>query len=231
MRIKYLVIVIISFLCLCSYKSKNRKEVSKDTTSEASGQSVILPWELDSLMLSDQQLTSWTSVVKAFENGVEEDILNEPTPATSAFFEKESDITNSQLVLNVQRRYNYNAVLGRVVHAYEWFQRIASGICPSEDGSPITKKDTLAWIKESQPNLSDSFVTKALNLTSSQKAAKRLLEAYRRHNGSDGEDSDFSKAFMNYQDHFADIPNIVSETELDQFEKEFWGWYDWMPGY
>ena len=191
------------------------------------------PISNDTIMLSQQVLTSPEKMEEAFDNGVEGDFLHESTPATAAFFKREKDIKSTQLAIDVQRRYNYAATIARVIHAYEWFERVSSDVLIDEDSLKITRKDTLAWIKESQPKLDYGFLRKALNLALSEEALIPMLEAYRRYDGSTSEDSEFAKAFKNCQEKFAGIVDIVSESQIDKFEAEFWPWYDkaqFVPG-
>ena len=190
--------------------------------------SIFFSWDQpvsdDTTMLSSQMFTSFDKLLDAFDNGTAGDYLNEPTLAAEAFFKRETDIKNTQLARTVQMRYNYVALLGRVMNAYEWFGRESSGV-ESED-ERFTIQDTLAWIKESQPKLDPQFVTNALLLPGSGEAAMRLLNAYRQYDGSDSEDSEFANALKNCRNEFAKVPDIVSEEELNMFESEFWDWYD-----
>lgn len=191
------------------------------------------PISNDTVMLSQQVLASPEMMDEAFDNGVEGDYLNEPTPATAAFFKREKDIANSQLALNVQRRYNYVATLSRVVHAYQWFQRESSGVDSEDENHPITKKDTLEWIKESQPKLGYGFLKDALQFPSSYATLTHMLDEYKKYDGSDSEDTPFAKAFAVCQEQFAKVPNILQPEWVDKFEVEFWDWYDkeqFVPG-
>ena len=190
----------------------------------------LAPWEQtvgnDTIMFSSQELTSWDRMFEAFDNGVEGDCLHEPTPASAAFFEREKDVEDNHLVMVVQQRYNYIATLGRVMHAYEWFERESSGVEPEDEKHPFTKRDTLAWIKESQPRLEYGFLRKALHHPVSEKALIPLLEAYKRYDGSDSEQSEFARAFSNCQDQFARLEDFVTPEEAQSFKDGFWEWYD-----
>jgi|GEM_PF-2287673 len=229
---------LLAIICLLagSVSCKNKKSSNKPSLSTESVQSkesgindVLTPVG-DSLMLSSQKQTSFESMLAAFDNGREGDYLHEPTKADKAFFSKEADIKNTDLMKKVRLRHNYCAVMNRVLHGYEWFGRVSSA---GDEESTATRKDTLRWIRESQPMLTDAMIAVALDDGKALDAARRLVNAYKHFDGDDGEDSPFAQAFRNLNEVFGSLPSIVTEEEIDTFEKEFWDWYDkeqFVPG-
>lgn len=229
---------LLAIICLLagSVSCKNKKSSNKSAPSTESVQSKesgindgLTPVG-DSLMLSSQKQTSFESMLAAFDNGREGDYLHEPTKADKAFFSKEADIKNTDLMKKVRLRHNYCAVMNRVLHGYEWFGRVSSA---GDDESTVSRKDTLRWIRESQPMLTDAMIAGALDDGKALDAARRLVNAYKHFDGDDGEDSPFAQAFRNLNEVFGSLPSIVTEEEIDTFEKEFWDWYDkeqFVPG-
>ncbi len=140
------------------------------------------------------------------------------------FYLPAPDIRDNELVRRVQLRYNYVALFNRVIHSYEWFQRMSTGV--DEEESHITKKDTLEWIRSVRPKVSESVIRAALPDAGAQARANRLLKAYDRFDGDDSEDSPFSTAVNQYTEALSEFPGLVSEEETDRFEKRFWDWYD-----
>ena len=180
--------------------------------------------------LSKQRLTSAASYEAAFDNKGTGDYLHERTPATDAFILSLPAGGGPAYYRTLQTRYNYAAVMNRVLHSYEWFHRISSDV---DEEDEHTLKDTLAWVKESQPDLSESFISQVIPNKTARDGALKFLAAYRRFDGKDGEGSDFSNAFKELNTTFDKLPRLASEQMLDQFEQEFWDWYDkeqFVPG-
>lgn len=228
---------LLAIICLLagSVSCKNKKSLNKPSLSTESVQSKetgideLLAPAGEPQMLCSQELTSFVSMLDAFENGRAGDYLHEPTEASKAFFSKDPDIKTTDLIKKVRLRHNYCAVMNRVLHGYEWFGRVSSA---GED-STATRKDTLRWIKESQPMLTDAMLAGALDNSKALDAARRLVNAYKHFDGDAGEDSPFAQAFRNLNEVFGSLPSIVTEEEIDTFEKEFWDWYDkeqFVPG-
>ena len=170
--------------------------------------------------------------MKAFDNGLAADYLHEQTSAEKAFFQPEADIKETELEKSVMLRHNYCAVMNRVLHGYEWFQRVASDGDAKEEGV-LTQKDTLRWIRISQPKIADFFIANSLGDRKAAGAAIGLAKAYKRYDGNDDEGTPLYDAFQHFREVFNDLPEIVTEEELDSFEKEFWGWYNkeqFVPG-
>ena len=148
----------------------------------------------DLIMLSKQKLTSAAAVERAFP----EDTLYffaESVPAEATFYIPSDDIKDDKLTKIVQSRYNYAAVLNRVLHSYQWFKRMSTG---ADDFEHPTKKDTLEWIRHSQPRLNHSFVCHFIPDTTARAQALRLLDMYSHFDGNDREGSIFNKAYHNY---------------------------------
>ena len=195
----------------------------------------------DSIMLSSQELTTWEKIWAAFDNGYEivedsgdiGDFLHEATPDTKAFFFREPDIKDTELSRTVQLRYNYEAVVNKLNHGIEWYNRIASGVAGGDEDNPITKADTLEWIRESQPDLTDKFIDSCLPTAPSRKWTKKLLKAFRGFDGDGGPSTEVYQVFQQYKKNYDEFPVLVTEDTLKIFEAEFWEWYDkeqFVPG-
>ena len=178
---------------------------------------------LEPYRLCDAELTSQEAMESAFPDYTD-DFFMETTPEKDAFYLPAPDIRDNELVRRVQLRYNYVALFNRVIHSYEWFQRMSTGI--DEENSSITKKDTLEWIRSVRPKVPESVIREALLDAGAQDRAKRLLKAYDRFDGDDSEDSPFSAAVNRYTEALSEFPGLVSEEETDRFEEHFWDWYD-----
>ena len=184
---------------------------------------VILRSSGDTLMLSSQKLTCYDNLLEVFDNHKDQDYLHESTPATSAFFFREPDIRDTETARALQVRYNYAAAINRVLHGYEWFERVSSDV---DEDVVYTMKDTLAWIRESQPKLSKSFIAKAIPNKAAADEICRMLDAYRRFNGVDDEQSDFAKEFQAINKVFDGLPNLAPSETFLAFKDGFWDWYD-----
>ena len=175
-------------------------------------------------MLSTQTLTSAEHVLASFGKEEDTDFLVEGTPSHAAFFFPEKGGRNNDLMRKIKDRYNVVAVMNRVVHAYEWFQRISS-YCDDEDITP-TPRDTIRWVLMSMPAISPNYLTSALSPGEHRVASTGLLLSYNNSKGHFGPDSEFSKAFDRTVKAFRNLPEFATEEMLDEFEKGFWSWYD-----
>lgn len=173
--------------------------------------------------LCDAKLTSLDAMLAAFPDSTE-DFLEETTPASRAFYYPGEDIKDSEIVKNVQLRYNHAALLYRILHSYEWFRRMTTGI--DEEETPITKKDTLDWIRASRPEIDQRTIKKAFPDVNASARAIKFLRAYERFDGDDSDESPFSKAFNEYKNGINAFPELADEKDLDHFEEVFWEWYD-----
>ena len=230
---------LLAIICLLagSVSCKNKKSSNKSAPSTESVQSKetgideLLAPAGEPQMLCSQELTSFVSMLDAFENGRAGDYLHEPTEASKAFFSKDPDIKTTDLMKKVRLRHNYCALMNRVLHGYEWFGRISSA---GNDESTVSRKDTLRWIRESQPMLTDAMIAGALDDGKALDAARRLVNAYKHFDGDDGEDSPFAQAFRNLNEYDKEqfVPGIsklikmnmrgyegpeLSEEQLEQF--------------
>ena len=178
---------------------------------------------LEPVRLCNATLTSREGMEAAFPDFTD-DFFKETTPEKDAFYLPDADIREKDLVRTVQLRYNYAALFNRVIHSYEWFQRMSTGI--DEEENPTTRKDTLEMIRSVRPKVSGSVIRAALPDAGAQNQADRLLKAYDRFDGDDSDDSPFSRAIAAYTGAMSELPTLVSEEDTDRFEDRFWGWYD-----
>ena len=173
--------------------------------------------------LCNAVLTSREAMESAFPDYTD-DFFKETTPEKDVFYFPDSDIGGRDLVRTVQLRYNYVALFNRVIHSYEWFQRMSTGI--DEEESPTTRKDTLEWIRSVRPKISESVIKAAFPDAEVQSLAKRLLRAYDHFDGNDREDSPFSTAMAQYTESLSQLPELVNKEDIERFDKQFWDWYD-----
>jgi hypothetical protein len=230
-----LAIVILAMLsCACSRKSESVIQVSPGyirSKAQVENQVKEKPSVLDRIevtgepvMLSRQTLTSVEHVLASFGNEDDTDFLVEGTSSHAAFFFPEKGVRNDDLMRKVKDRYNVVAVMNRVVHAYEWFQRITS-YSDDEDITP-NQRDTIRWVLMSMPDISPNFLTSVLSPGEHRAAATGLLLSYNSSKGHFGKDSEFSRAFDRAVKAFRNLPEFATEEMLDEFEKGFWNWYD-----
>ena len=178
---------------------------------------------LEPVRLCDAVLTSREAMESAFPDYTD-DFFKETTPEKDAFYLPDLDIRGAKLVQTVQLRYNYAALFNRVIHSYEWFQRMSTGV--DEEESSITRKDTLDWIRSVRPKVTASLIREAIPNPWARDRANELLKAYDRFDGDDSEDSPFSTAVNRYTEALSEFPGLASEEETDRFEERFWDWYD-----
>lgn len=178
---------------------------------------------LEPVRLCNAALASQEGMESAFPDYTD-DFFKETTPERNAFYIPDADIRKEDLVRTVMLRYNYVALFNRVIHSYEWFQRMSTGI--DEDESPITKKDTLEWIRSVRPKVSAAVIKAVLPDAEAQIRADRLIKAYDRFDGDDSKNSPFSRAINSYTEALSELPDLVSKEETEHFEEQFWDWYD-----
>ena len=75
--------------------------------------------------LCEQKLTSQKEILSEFPESTE-DFFREFTPERDAFYFPKTDIKDKDLARIVQLRYNYVALFNRVLHSYEWFERMST---------------------------------------------------------------------------------------------------------
>lgn len=225
-KISLIIAVLLVTASSCGHRAEKNKKVESqaDIATIADAQKSVFDEPDSSLSphrLCTQELTTLDAILAAFPNGTTE-YLNETTSVDKAFYFPAADIKESEYVKNVQVRYNYVAVLNRVIHSLEWFQRMATS--PDEDPETISKKDTLRWIRKSQNKMPVSLLDQALPDRTARKNADMIIAAYSKFDGNTDDDSAFSKAFNDYRSF--KLPGAASDEQLEEFEKAFWTWYD-----
>ena len=195
----------------------------EDVTRSADTVSVLdrLPVGREPYRLCSQELTSEDGMDSAFPERPKE-LLDESTPIGETFYSPTADIRGKDLVRTAQLRYNYIALYNRVIHSYEWYVRVAINIAEEE----FTRRDTLYWIRYSQPKVSRTLLDRVLPDPRARTEAGKLLQAYSRFDGVDREGSPFDKAVADYSAAFEALPRLVSQEEIDRFGERFWDWYD-----
>ena len=210
-------------------KEKNTGHAAVPVVSEVKFSGDAIPYFEEGYLARDpislcQSAKTFEEVdLAAFPTDPENGYYKENTPAEDAFYFPGADIRNDHLARTVQLRYNYAALFYRVLHAYEWFHRMSTGL---DDDEVSTKKDTLEWIRHARPRLSLYVVERALPDAKALSHARKLMTAYDRFDGDDSEDSPFSKAMDAYKEGMSDLPELVSHEETRAFEERFWTWYD-----
>ena len=231
-RLTISILCALAALALCSCGNQSSKQSAQTSAAAQTGTEAdlaTLPFfkdenaSLEPVRLCEAVLTNWEAMSSAFPDDTD-DFFKETTPEKEAFYFPGADIRSEGLSRTVQLRYNYVALFNRVIHSYEWFQRMSTGI--DEEASPITRKDTLEWIRSVRPKVSGSLIKTALPDAGAQARADRLLKAYDRFDGDDGDDSPFSRSIAAYTKAISTLPVLVSEEETDCFGDRFWDWYD-----
>ena len=211
-------------LSFCGQRGNNQASKASTPTEATVTLSFFEPVSatLEPVRLCNAVLTSEEGIESAFPDSTA-DYFEETTPEKETFYFPAADIRNEPLVRTVQLRYNYAALFNRVIHSYEWFQRMSSEMDEDEN---TTKKDTLEWIRTARPRVSDSVIGKALPDAKAQAQARSFMKAYARFDGDDSEESPFSLAVSRYTDGLSIFPALVDEEETARFEEQFWDWYD-----
>lgn len=225
-------ILAILLLLLAAISCDQRKKTAPDGGQSQKGSLVLLPDEAtvydripvegEPFFLSARELSSDEAILSAFYGGNTEYYV-EGTPPEKAFFFLEPDVRPGVLSRKVQLRYNYACVLNRVIHAYEVFCRLPDDI---DEDKKYTKRDTLKWVRATQPVLPEGFLREVLPEEKSIVLSQRILAAYRAFDGDDSAGSPFSRAFDEYVRDYDSFLEIVSEEQVNQFEEGFWDWYD-----
>ena len=171
--------------------------------------------------LCPQVLTSEDGMDSAFPEKPKE-FLDESTPTVETFYFPAADIRDKSLARTVQLRYNCVSLYNRVIHSYEWYVRMAINVAEED----FTRKDTLYWIRYSQPKVSRALLDRGLPEARARSAAGKLLGAYSRFDGVDREGSPFDLAVADYSASFKALPQLVSQEDIDRFGERFWDWYD-----
>lgn len=246
-RIHTLILSVLTALILSSCGQRDKTQPSKTSiqpnntaqsviespdASETSDTVTIFPFFEEAYVapepfrLCEQKLTSQKEILSEFPES-EEDFFMEFTPERDAFYLPKADIKDNKLVRTVQLRNNYAALFNRVLHSYEWFDRMSSMDDEEEDEThTTTKQDTLNWIRTARPDVSKPVLERAIPDADVRALAEMLLKAYDLFDGDDSADSPFSEAMARYADALPGLPELVSDEDKDRFEKQFWDWYD-----
>ena len=150
------------------------------------------------------------------------EFLDESTPTVETFYFPAADIRDKDIARTAQLRYNCVSLYNRVIHSYEWYVRMAINVAEED----FTRKDTLYWIRYSQPKVSRALLDRGLPEARARSAAGKLLGAYSRFDGVDREGSPFDLAVADYSASFKALPQLVSQEDIDRFGERFWDWYD-----
>ena len=219
--------IILFIVISCGSRQKSSKTSNMESLPVVSAEAIDVFALFDSTArtlpahrIADQILTTEEAMQNAFPNSTD-DFLHETTSASKAFYYPGDDIKDDNYVKMIQLRYNYATVLNQVLHALEWFERMATGVDVES-----TKADTLRWIKQSRPTIPLSELEKALPDPTARNHAEKLLAAYSRFNGDTNEGGKFDTAFTDYIDYFNSLPGAINQDYVDAFKNEFWEWYD-----
>ena len=170
-----------------------------------------------------QERTSRTAIEARFGSYDEDDdYFCEETPAKDAFYYPDMDIVGKELARKAQLLFNAASVASRVIHAYELFSRATSDADPDS----LSRRDTLLIIKETQPEISNTMLNKAIPDAATLTAAMQFRDAYAAFDGDDNEGSRFSNAFNSYVACLQNLTQLVDDEKLERFEDGFWQWYD-----
>ena len=217
-----ILLCVLAALVLSSCGESRRKKTSAEEAlagisffSEANA-------ELEPYRLCEAVLTSEEGMESAFPDS--EDSFFEGTPATEAFYMPAADIKEKRLARLAQLHNNYVALFYRVVHSYEWFERVSTDL--DDEADDVTATDTLEWIRSARPALSSSFVDSAFPNAMARTRAHKLLAAYDGFDGYDGEDAPFIVELSDYSDALWELPELVSDEQFDRYRKAYWDWYD-----
>ncbi len=227
-------IIVIAILCSLPCKDRNKRPVS--TSLQDKKRIEEDTFSLDSIKLTgltyrlcEQTLTSEDAILELdVVSGSDLHYDEEKTPVLETFFFPEKDIVNTDLVKKVQLRYNYANVLYRILHGYELFCR------KSSDDSLATRKDSMNLIIQDCPIIPHSFLQRAIPDKHASSLAEKLLASYRVFDGREHSNSVFDKAHAEFVEGMDNLPEIVDEPLLEDFEEHFWEWYDkrkYVPEY
>lgn len=164
-------------------------------------------------------LTSIESIERCVPDSAD-GFFKENTPAMCAFYFPDDDIADTELAKNVQLKYNYVALLNRVVHSYEYVSRVMSGV----DDPTVTKSDTVDWIKATVPDIKDSFLEDAIFSFEAIERARALICSYESWDGNNSEDSSIAVAMLDYIAGYDSLPDLVDDRLLEH--EDFSEWYD-----
>lgn len=237
MRQFYKAARMIGLMCLVAICAISCHETKKKRAAASLNQNIpVEDFSLDSLIVSGepyhlckQELTSEEGIWRATDIGEDNyDYDLETTPIQETFFFPEKDIKNTEFVKDVQLRYNYANVLYRVLHSYELFCR------KSSDDSLATRRDSIKVVAEDSPVIPASLLWRAIPEKRARGRAERMLNAYPSFDGNEYGESEFNLAYEKLHEGQNDLPEILNDSLLVDFEEHFWEWYDkrrYVPEY
>lgn len=227
----------IGLMCLVAFCAISCHETKKKRAAASLNPGTLSEvFSLDSLIVSGvpyhlckQVITSEEDIWKATD--IDEDNFDynlETTPIQETFYFPEKDIKNTEFVKDVQLRYNYANVLYRILHSYELFCR------KSSSDSLATRKDSIRVVAEDSPIIPTSLLQKAIPEKKARRRAERILNAYPSFDGNEYGESEFNPAYEEFHEGQNDLPEILDDSLLSDFEEHFWEWYDkrlYVPEY
>ena len=148
----YAILCALTALVLCSCgENRNKKTAAEEALTDISVFSDANAG-LEPYRLCEAVLTSEEAMESAFPDETDS-FFKETTPEADAFYLPAADIKDEPLVRTVQLRYNYVALFNRVIHSYEWFQRMSTGVDEEESmGSPAHSMDFLSIFSHTTPS-------------------------------------------------------------------------------
>lgn len=212
-------------MCLVAVSCRNASQKGSGVKTKESVETASAIPVIDTIRVSDhfqlceQKLTGADYILSILgpDDGTYD---NEVTSPEAAFFVPEPGIKQDETCRLVTLRYNCAAVMNRVIHSYELFERKAYG---DQLDSTSTRRDTLDVIAHDQPRYRLSALGKYIQEPAALKEARLLLSAYR---GFDGNQETLDAAFERYGKFFGTLPELASKELLDDFQEHFWEWYD-----
>ena len=226
---KTIILVMLTGLTITScIPKKSRVDARGALSITETGTDTDAPFSVDSLRISgsayrlcEQKITSTEAILELdVVSGNDLHFDKEKTPVLETFFFPEKDILNTDLVKKVQLRYNYANVLYRILHGYELFCR------KSSDDSLATRRDSMNLIIQDCPLIPYSFLQRAIPDKNARMLSDKLLASYRVFDGRENSNSAFDNAHAEFVEGFDNLPKIVEDSLLTDFEKHFWEWYD-----
>lgn len=235
MKIKYLIRLLIAILLFSASCKQNKTDEQANSTQisvvDASPYSKDTGiFTLESLKITgkpyklcDQKLTSEDHFINMqAPEGFEPRMSYEPTPASDAFFYPEPDIKVTDMVKNMQNRFNYVTVGNIVYHTEQIYYRKYTDEF-GEFRNIENRKEKYRIIAEDMPKISSNTLNNAFPSKKVLDRAQDLLRAYFRYNGDD--DDPLWNLFTEYKETFVDLPGVVV-YDYNKDSAAFAKWYD-----
>lgn len=235
MKIKYLIRLLIAIILFSTSCKQNKTDEQANSTQisvvDASPYSKDTGiFTLKSLKITgkpyklcDQKLTSEDHFINMqAPEGFEPRMSYEPTPASDAFFYPEPDIKVTDMVKNMQNRFNYVTVGNIVYHAEQIYYRKYTDEF-GEFRNIENRKEKYRIIAEDMPKISSGTLNNAFPSKKVLDRAQDLLRAYFRYNGDD--DDPLWNLFTEYKVTFVDLPGAVV-YDYNKDSAAFDKWYD-----